>query len=225
MEIIREEEGFLCIYKPAGIAVQTRRTCEKDIYSEVMNYLGSKTHTMPYAAVINRLDQPVEGIVLFAKNRQAAANLSSQLQNGKIKKEYQAYVFGTVEKKQDSLTDYLKKNDKENRSDVVLKETPDAKQARLSYRVISQNEEYAQLQISLETGRHHQIRVQLSSRGNPILGDLKYGTEESIAFATKHQIHSVCLCASSLTFSDPVTKKQIHVTVSSKNNDSKWSQV
>ncbi|MBQ4275233.1 MAG: RluA family pseudouridine synthase [Lachnospiraceae bacterium] len=208
LEIIYEDSNILIIYKPAGVPVQTASITSKDCISEIKNYLSKKGVKNPYVAVINRLDQPVSGLVLFALDQKAAAKLSDDLQNGRIDKYYHAKVYGEFEEKEGTLTDVLYKDAKQNIS-MVVKEGDahfkDGKKAILNYREVSPGE----LDIKLITGRHHQIRVQLASAGHPILGDLKYGTDESKEETKNKGIDRLQLTSYKLVFRHPTTKKEL----------------
>ena len=172
--IIYEDNSIIVIHKPAGVATETRRIGEDDCVSFVKNHIGPPD---PYCAVINRLDQPVEGIVLFARTRDAAGKLSADMRSGRIEKEYLASVHmesdvGTEEK---TLTDYIIRDKTGNTSRIADKDEKGAKKAELKYTLLEKGNGTALLKIRLLTGRHHQIRVQLSHAGLPILGDRKYG--------------------------------------------------
>lgn len=183
LTIIYEDNDIIVIEKPAGIAVQTSRLGQMDLENMVKNYLSKNAKSSgvsitkaPYLAVVHRLDQPVSGIIVFAKTQKAAANLSKQLQSN-AHKEYIAYVFtqdtnGPTNNQK--LEDYLIKDSKSNKALAVSKETTGAKRAVLNYEIISQNENLFVLRILLETGRFHQIRAQLSNAGMPIINDVKY---------------------------------------------------
>ena len=208
MQIIQEDKNLLVVYKEAGLATQTAKLGEKDLISEVKNYLvqsGEKGD--PYVAVINRLDQPVEGLVLLAKNKESASNLSAQLNAGKIDKMYLAVVYGEVMESTGQLTDYMKMNKKTNLSEIVTSKNKDAKKAELVYNVIYSCNGSNLVEIKLLTGRHHQIRVQFSHLGFPLLGDLKYGSRESIAYGREKGIRVIALCAYKLSFYYPGTEK------------------
>ena len=208
LEIIYEDTDILIIDKPSGIPVQTASITSKDCISEIKNHLSKKNIKNPYVAVINRLDQPVSGLVLFALNQKAAAKLSDDLQNGRIDKYYRARVYGEFEEKEGTLTDILYKDAKQNLSKVVKEgeaHFKDGKKAVLNYC----ETEPGVLDIKLITGRHHQIRVQLANTGHSILGDLKYGTEESKAETKKQGIDKLQLTSYKLVFKHPTTKKQL----------------
>ncbi len=210
MKIVQEDKNFLVINKDAGLATQTAKLGEKDLFSEVKNYMvqnGEKGD--PYLAIINRLDQPVEGLVLFAKNKESASSLSAQLNAGKMDKKYLAVVYREVKERTGQLTDYMIKNRMTNLSEIVTSKNKDAKKAELVYNVICSCNGSTLVEIKLLTGRHHQIRVQFSHLGFPLLGDLKYGSKESIAYGREKGIRVIALCAYKLSFYYPGTEKMV----------------
>ena len=209
--ILYEDGEILVCHKSAGMAVQSARMGAMDLESALKNYLAAKEPgKVPYLAVIHRLDQPVEGVLVFAKTPSAAAALNRQLTAGKMEKLYLAVTDGAPAKEEDTLEDYLKKDARTNTSFVTTAGTPNAKKARLSYKVIGRNEnkethtDSVLLEIRLYTGRHHQIRVQLSHAGMPLLGDQKYHSGYAGALA---------LCAYRLAFVHPKTGKSMHFRV------------
>lgn len=212
MKILLEDKDQIVVHKPAGLATQTARLGEKDLVSEIKNHLSKEQKTAgPYVAVINRLDQPVEGIVLFAKNAKAAAVLTAQMQNGVMQKYYYAAVCGHMEQPKDRLTDYLEKDGRSNLSKVVSQGSPTGKKAMLDYEVLTTVGNMQLVRIHLLTGRHHQIRVQFSHKGHPLIGDTKYGSEESIALGRELYVRTPALCAYCLEWEHPVTKKTLKV--------------
>lgn len=214
MEILLEDKDLIAVYKRAGEPTQTKRLGEQDIVSLVKNHIKEKEKKdNPYVAVINRLDQPVEGIVLLAKNKDAAAKLSAGLQNGDIKKYYYATVYGQMKEDKGTLTHFLKKDGKTNLSSVVSENDPEAKKAILHYEVVRDHAHSQLVRIELVTGRHHQIRVQFSTEGNPLLGDKKYGTAESIKLGKQEGFMNPALCAYQLMFTHPKSKKECVVEV------------
>ncbi len=216
-KIIYEDKHILVVYKPAGIAVQAARSMEMDVVSELKNYLKSS-----YVGLVHRLDQPVEGILVFAKTSPAAAALSKQTADGTMEKEYLAAVLAAKEVPEKAvLTNYLLKDGKTNTSRVVEASVKNAKKAVLSYEMQklvsaqeSETEKIALLKIRLETGRHHQIRVQLANANLPLLGDLKYGSEESKKLSGQLEIKDVALCACRLDFKHPKTGKIMEFSIS-----------
>lgn len=217
-DILMEDSDLLVVQKHAGMAVQSAKTGQMDLEHALLNYLSMKEQTdknqwnsRPYLAVIHRLDQPVEGILVFAKNPWAARELNRQLQNGTVEKDYLAVVSKIPEKSEECLTDYLLKDGRTNRSEVVSAGTPGAKKSVLQYRRVDtyigdDKTERALLEIHLMTGRHHQIRVQLSHRGMPLVGDGKYGSADKGS-------RSLALCAYRLCFRHPCTGKKMEYKV------------
>ena len=216
-EILYEDDQILVCHKPAGVPVQTKKIGTQDMESILKNYLFIHSshhagHKPPYLAVIHRLDQPVEGVLVFAKNKKAARtpaaakNLNQQLQNDQFEKYYQAVVCGSLPDS-GTLTDYLVKDGRTNTSRICSKNTPGAKKAVLSYEILETSEVtgLSVVQIHLGTGRHHQIRCQLAKMGCPIKGDLKYGSPRS------NPDGSICLHARYIRFVHPVSKELIEV--------------
>ncbi len=229
-KILHEDNDILVVHKPAGLAVQSARIGQADVVSELKKYLAKSAGSNPYLGIIHRLDQPVEGVLVFAKNPKAAADLSRQLQGDDFCKEYLAVVCGKLENTQGELVDYL---EKENGMAVVT--SPEkGKKSVLQYQVIkhvnahviaesamqenrSGEEQISLLRITLKTGRFHQIRVQFSNNGCPLLGDKKYGAAESLALSEKLQVRNVALCAETLTFVHPRSKEKMVYSVSPEN--------
>lgn len=180
MEIVYEDDQMIIVNKVAGKFTQSSRPQDQDLVSEVLTYRRRKKET-PYIALINRLDVPVSGLVLFAKTREEGARLNRQMQEAGFNKKYFAVLCGRPAQKSGTLTDYLVKDGRTHLAQVAEKKTPGSKLAELKYEtictVVDQEQAYTFIRIHLMTGRHHQIRVQFSSRGLPILGDVKYGGE------------------------------------------------
>lgn len=204
-KIIYEDNEILVCHKPAGLATQTGRVGQKDLVSELKNYLGGN----PYLGLIHRLDQPVEGLLVFAKTAYAAKELSRQLTDNILNKQYFAVVCGKGFPDKTKLEDYLIKDNKTNMSRIAGEKENGAKRAELWVKTVAFDEIHniALLEITLLTGRHHQIRVQMANAGFPLLGDAKYGTEESAAKSKELEVRNVALCAAKLTFVHPKSKK------------------
>ena len=204
MRILYEDRSLIAVYKEPGLAVQTKKVTEKDLESILLTYLAGeqKGDGRPELYVIHRIDQPVDGIVLFAKNKKTAADLTRQLTDGRMKKIYRAEVSGTIQSETGCLEDFLVKDSRRNMSFVVQdpKSNPGAKKAKLSYRKISENT----LEIELFTGRHHQIRVQLAHAGMPIVGDRKYGGPPA---------ERLMLTAYRLNFINPDNRKIMEIVI------------
>lgn len=209
-KIVYEDEEILVIHKPAGLATQSAGVGQADAVSELKRYL-SKTKKAPYLGVIHRLDQPVEGLLVFAKTPRAAASLTKQLQAGALNKTYLAVTFGKPLAAEADLKDYLWKDGSVSRVvEECDRERLGAKEARLHYHVLNSDGETALLEVRIETGRFHQIRAQLAHAGFPILGDQKYGDEASLAVSRAKNVRNVALAARDLELRHPVTKKNMH---------------
>ncbi len=250
--ILYEDNHILVCHKPAGIATQTARIGQADMVSELENYLaqsllqsGSKgkargsrqggVSRRPHIYVVHRLDQPVEGILVFAKQQAAAAALSAQAAGEDMEKEYLALVCDLRDKGSagGTLTDYLLKDGKTNLSRVVPPEVKGAKEARLTYEILREMFSSAKMddgefpaedrageglrsevvKIRLHTGRHHQIRVQMANAGMPLLGDRKYAPKEVAALSERLGIREIALCAYRLSFCHPKTGERLHFEI------------
>ena len=211
LKVYYEDKDIIVVHKKAYISSQAVQGGEMDLESLIKKYIYDKEKKInPYVAVVHRLDKPVEGIMVYAKTKTAAKNLSGQIQDRGFKKTYLAVVTGRPENKEyEMVENYLAKDCKNNKSLVVDKSHKDAKKAVLEYRALGVNKEgNAVLEVLLHTGRHHQIRVTLSSLGYPIVGDVKYGNfvNNQERFAKKD---SVQLCAYKLEFNHPVSGKRM----------------
>lgn len=211
--ILYEDKEILVCHKPAGIAVQNSRIGSIDMENALKNYLYAKNcSNVPWIGVIHRLDLPVEGAIVFAKTSQAAARLNQQLTNGGFGKIYLA-VTDQCRSEKDTLTDYLLKDGRKNMSAVVSEKTKEAKKAILEYEFIekipdertSSGFRYL-IKIKLDTGRHHQIRVQMSHAGMPLIGDRKYNPTDESGL-------SLGLCSCYLCFCHPKTNKKMEFSV------------
>lgn len=215
--ILYEDNDIIVCHKPAGIATQTARVGQADMVSEISNYLKTahpERKSPPYVGVVHRLDQPVEGILVFAANKAAAADLSRQAAGDSMKKEYLAVVCGENFPRAGELTDYLLKDGKTNTSRVVPPAVKDAKEARLSYEVLSQGpSDTAFVRVRLYTGRHHQIRVQMANAGMPLLGDRKYGGETAAVLSSQLGVREIALCAYRLAFTHPKTEERMQFEI------------
>lgn len=197
--ILYEDTHVLVCKKEAGVAVQTARMSQMDMESALKNYLAVKNSgKVPYLAVIHRLDQPVRGVLVFAKTPAAAKELNKQVTEHTIGKYYLAEVDGTIPAEEGTLEDYLLKDGRTNTSRVVTKETAGAKRAVLHYK----RRDADTIEIELVTGRHHQIRVQCANAGMPLKGDGKYNPE------AKRGDH-LGLCAYHLIFKHPKTGEKM----------------
>lgn len=228
LRILFEDNDIIVCYKPAGVPTQTAKLGAVDMESLLKNhiYKTQKEKKPPYIAVIHRLDQPVEGLLVFAKTPFAAKELSREVQTrAGFGKYYKAVLCGVPLEKSARLENYLVKDGKTNTSRVASKNEKDAKKAVLSYeviRILDQTEEAgvdidfsairSLVKIKLDTGRHHQIRVQMANMGCPIWGDSKYGVEKECAIVDKSW-KQIALCAYRLEFSHPKTKKHMEFEI------------
>ena len=218
INILYEDEEVIVCEKPAGVAAQTKRLGQADMESLLKNYRAGKGE-QPYIGVVHRLDQPVEGLLVLAKTKQAAAGLSKQLQAGTLNKQYYALVYRGAEEipKEGILADYLWKNPQTQKAEIVAQASGKGKQAKLHYRVMTGKDDIALLDVRIETGRFHQIRAQLAHAGFPILGDQKYGTQTSMERSEELGIKNVSLFAYALTFTHPKTGKQMEFQAKTQN--------
>lgn len=206
-KILYEDEALFVLWKAAGIPVQSARISVPDVMSLLRNTLLERGIKDPYLGLVNRLDQPVEGLFLVAAEEAAAADLGKQVQEHvHMEKWYQAVLCGKLPKKKGVLVDYLQKDSRTNASRVVAAGTKGAKKCELSYEVLREWEDRCLVKIRLLTGRHHQIRVQFAHAGTPVAGDRKYGKAES----GRGQL---LLCASELRFLHPRTREPMHFQV------------
>ena len=188
--------------------VQGDKTQDKPLSEIVKEYIKEK-YNKPgnvYLGVVHRLDRPTSGIVIFARTSKALERLNKMLREKSIKKTYWAVVKNTPKKEKDTLINFLKKNPKNNKSSVFSKEIEGSKKAILHYSILKKLDHYSLLEIDLETGRHHQIRAQLSFIGSPIKGDLKYG------FSRSNKNGSIHLHARNIAFTHPVSKEKIDIS-------------
>lgn len=220
-DILYEDEQILVCRKHAGIAVQSARIGQMDMESALRNYRKGD-----FVGVVQRLDQPVEGVLVFGKTPQATAELNRQHQNGKMKKKYLAvYTKKSVDGKTDEkeehqnskgekenricLEDILVKDGKTNTSRVVKKGTPQGKKAILFYQIIQEEKGIGLAEVTLQTGRHHQIRVQMAYHGMPLWGDGKYNPHTT----EEEQGAAIGLCAYKLEFYHPKTGKKLQFQI------------
>lgn len=214
LRIIYEDEDVIVCYKPAGVPTQTAKLGMADMVSLLKNHLykTQKEKKEPYVAVVHRLDQPVEGVLVFAKNPLAAKKLNCQMQGAGFGKYYKAVLCGEPKDAKGILEDYLVKDAKTNTSRVCLASEKEAKKARLFYEVertypdALDGEGKCIVKVKLDTGRHHQIRVQMANIGCPIWGDAKYGVDKAGA-NVDNSWKQIALCAYRLEFVHPKAKK------------------
>ena len=205
IHIIYEDKDILVCKKPAGLPTQSAKVSVPDLVSELKKYLAEKGES--YLAVIHRLDQPVEGLLVFAKNRAAAKNLNEQLGKSEFDKVYYAVAFNQPPVQEGMLEDYMVKEGA--RAKIVTADTPGAKKAVLHYKLIAMKQCRALYEVRLETGRFHQIRAQMAHAGMPLLGDRKYADAAIILYSKAHGINNVALCAFKLKLVHPKTGEEM----------------
>jgi 23S rRNA pseudouridine1911/1915/1917 synthase len=208
IEILFEDNHIIVINKKTGDLVQGDKTGDAPLSDILKEYIKVK-YNKPgnvYLGVVHRLDRPTTGVVIFAKTSKALERLNKMLRDKVIDKTYWAVVKNKPSETAATLTNYLRKNPKNNKATVFNKETNDTKKAILHYKTIKNLDNYYLLEIDLETGRHHQIRAQLSNINCPIKGDLKYGFDRSNKNAGIH------LHARKISFVHPVTKEPVLIT-------------
>lgn len=208
MNVLYEDNHIIIVNKSAGEIVQGDKTGDRPLSETVKDYIKEKYHKPGnvFLGVPHRLDRPVAGIVVFARTSKALSRLNDMFRNGEVHKTYWALTHEQPPQPEGTLTGWLTRNERQNKSYCHDHEVPGSKKAVLQYRVIGHSDHYHLIEVRLLTGRHHQIRCQLAHMGCPIRGDLKYGARRSNADG------SISLLAREVEFTHPVTKKLIHVT-------------
>ena len=208
MTVVYEDNHIIVVNKTASEIVQGDKTGDTPLSETVKEYIKTK-YNKPgnvFLGVTHRLDRPVSGLVVFAKTSKALSRLNDMFRLGEVKKTYWAIVKERPKELEGELTNWLVRNEKQNKSYAYLKEVPNIKKAILRYKLIGHSENYHLLEVDLQTGRHHQIRCQLAKMGCPIKGDLKYGSPRS------NPDGSICLHARKVQFIHPVSKEEISLT-------------
>ncbi|MDC8001225.1 RNA pseudouridine synthase [Aequorivita todarodis] len=218
LQVLFEDNHLIVVNKRPGDIVQGDKTGDAPLSEVVKEYIAEK-YAKPgavFLGVVHRLDRPTSGIVVFARTSKALTRLNKMFSERETEKIYWAIVKNTPPKIEDTLTHYLKRNPKQNKSYSHTKEVPDSKKAVLHYKILKKLDNYYLLEVVLETGRHHQIRSQLSAIGCPIKGDLKYGFDRSNPDGSIH------LHAKKLTLIHPVQKEKITIEAPTPE-DSVWN--
>ena len=207
MTVLYEDNHIIVVNKSASEIVQGDKTGDVPLSDMVKAYLKNK-YQKPgnvFVGVTHRLDRPVSGLVVFAKTSKALSRLNEMFRVGQVQKTYWAIVKNEPKQSEGELVHWLVRNEKQNKSYAYEHEVKDAKKAVLRYRMIGRSDNYSLLEVELMTGRHHQIRCQLSKMGCPIKGDLKYGSPRS------NPDGSICLHARRISFVHPVSKELIEL--------------
>ena len=218
MKVLYEDNHIIIVNKQAGEIVQGDKTGDTPLSETVKQYI-KEAYAKPgavFLGVVHRLDRPVSGVVVFAKTSKALARLNAMFaKHDEVKKTYWALTKKRPKEEKGTLTNWLVRNEKQNKSYAYDAERPNSKKAILNYRVIGASERYTLIEVELLTGRHHQIRCQLAKMGCPIKGDLKYGAERS------NPDGSISLLARRVEFIHPVSKEKITIEAPLPN-DSLW---
>jgi len=216
--ILYEDNHLIAVNKLPSEIVQGDKTGDVPLSEDVKQYIKQK-YNKPgnvYLGVIHRIDRPASGVVVFARTGKALTRMNELVKERRIEKKYWAIVKNKPENDKGELRNFLLKNEKKNKSFVVESKKEGAKEAILTYRLINESRDYKLLEINLLTGRHHQIRAQLSAIGCPIKGDLKYDFDRSNKDA------SISLHARSVSFIHPVSKQQINI-LADPPKDTLWN--
>ena len=207
MQVLYEDNHIIVVNKESGEIVQGDKTGDRPLSEMVKSYI-KEAYAKPgavFIGVVHRLDRPVSGVVVFARTSKALERLNRMFANGEVHKTYWAVTKNMPPSVEGRLENWLVRNEKQNRSYAYDTEKPNSKRALLDYKVIGSSDNYSLLEVTLLTGRHHQIRCQLAHIGCPIKGDLKYGAKRS------NPDGSISLLARSVEFVHPVSKQLIHV--------------
>ena len=220
MEVVYEDNHLIIVAKRSGEIVQGDKTGDTPL-SEIVKQYIKETYAKPgavFLGVVHRLDRPVAGLVVFARTSKALERLNRMFAEGKVRKTYWAITKNRPSEESATLTHWLRRNEKQNKSYASESEKPGSKKAMLKYTVIGASTNYTLLEVQLMTGRHHQIRCQLAAIGCPIKGDLKYGAQRS------NPDGSISLLARSIEFEHPVSHEVIRA-VAPLPNEKLWHDI
>lgn len=217
-DILYEDNHLIVVNKASGDLVQSDTTGDNALENEIKEYIKRRDEKpgKVFLGVVHRIDRPVSGVVLFAKTSKSLVRLNEMLKNHEFRKIYWAITDKRPEKLEDTLINHLVRDGKTNKSRCVSKQSKDSKEAKLKYKVIAGSENYTMMEVELLTGRHHQIRCQLSKMGCAIKGDLKYGAPRS------NKDGSISLHSRSLEFIHPVKKEVIKIVAPTPKEDNLW---
>ena len=220
MQVVYEDNHIIIVYKESGEIVQGDKTGDTPLAETVKEYIKEKYHKPGnvFLGVVHRLDRPVAGLVVFARTSKALSRLNEMFRKGEVHKTYWTITQNVPAEETGTLTNWMTRNEKQNKSYAYDREVPGAKKAVLKYRVIGHSDRYHLLEITLLTGRHHQIRCQLAHIDCPIKGDLKYGARRS------NPDGSISLLSHRVQFTHPVSGKEIDI-VSPLPDDKLWRTI
>ena len=220
MQVLYEDNHIIIVYKEAGEIVQGDKSGDEPLSETVRRWIKEK-YQKPgnvFLGIVHRLDRPVSGLVIFAKTSKALARLNNMFRNGEVHKTYWAIVTRPPFEPEATLTDWLVRNERQNKSYAYNHQVPTSKKSILHYKIINRSDRYTLLEINLMTGRHHQIRCQLSNMDCPIKGDLKYGAPRS------NPDGSISLLSHRVEFVHPVSKENICIE-SPLPDDALWQAI
>ena len=220
MQVLYEDNHIIIVYKEAGEIVQGDKSGDEPLSETVRRWIKEK-YQKPgnvFLGIVHRLDRPVSGLVIFAKTSKALARLNNMFRNGEVHKTYWAIVTRPPFEPEATLTDWLVRNERQNKSYAYNHQVPTSKKSILHYKIINRSDRYTLLEINLMTGRHHQIRCQLSNMDCPIKGDLKYGAPRS------NPDGSISLLSHRVEFVHPVSKENICIE-SPLPDDTPWHAI
>ena len=220
MQVLYEDNHIIIVYKEAGEIVQGDKSGDEPLSETVRRWIKEK-YQKPgnvFLGIVHRLDRPVSGLIIFAKTSKALARLNNMFRNGEVHKTYWAIVTRPPFEPEATLTDWLVRNERQNKSYAYNHQVPTSKKSILHYKIINRSDRYTLLEINLMTGRHHQIRCQLSNMDCPIKGDLKYGAPRS------NPDGSISLLSHRVEFVHPVSKENICIE-SPLPDDTLWHAI
>lgn len=217
-DVLYEDNHLLVVNKNCGDLVQPDKENESALENELKAWIKRRDNKpgAVFLGVVHRIDRPVSGAVLFAKTSKALTRLNEMIKNRQIGKTYWAVVENIPPAEEGDLLHYIVRDNRTNRSRALDRPQKDSKEARLHYKMIAASKNYRLLEIDLQTGRHHQIRCQLSKIGSPIRGDLKYGAPHS------NKGGGISLHSRALDFTHPVTKESMHIVAPTPKDDNLW---
>lgn len=218
MEILNEDNHIIIVNKSSGEIVQGDKTGDEPLSETLKRFIKERDNKPGnvFMGVVHRLDRPVSGVVMFAKTSKALSRLNTMFASGEVNKTYWAITRNKPQESQAVLTHYISTVERNNKSYASVNPKQGAKEAKLSYRLLTASERYYLLEVNLMTGRKHQIRVQLSAIGCAVKGDLKYGDKRS------NPDGSICLHARRIQFTHPVSGKLIDITAPVPQHDALW---
>ncbi|MBE7075861.1 MAG: RluA family pseudouridine synthase [Clostridiales bacterium] len=219
LTVLYEDNQIVVVIKPQNVPSMPDESKDQDLLSMVKSYVKEK-YQKPgdaFIGLVHRLDRPTGGIMVFARNSKSAERLSKQFQEHSVEKEYYAVVNGVVKVKSQKLTNYLKKDTKENIVKIVPMSEQGVKKAELVYNLLAENDKESLLKVNILTGRSHQIRVQLANIGHSLVGDVKYGK-------AKGTTSKLGLWAGKLTFEHPKTKERMVFVAYPDETVSPWNK-